>query len=173
MKKSFKFIRGYLIVVLLAAVALTFCCSCDKIGIVKTDVIDKEYADSIIKESVQDYFNPLFTNVDEVVEFRSLSAEEDVIDREFTELPETILVNVASVCIKRDMYATKRSIIYEYRANRQVYDNLPPNSEPICGVTEEDSKDIQKSTSAGGEPSRPDSASKSDTVINGKAYRAL
>lgn len=174
MKRNFNFLRGYLIGIFLVALALTLCCSCNKLGMVTSEVIDKEYADSIIRESVQNYINPLFTNVDEVVEFRSLSAEAKVIDAEFEEMPETILRNVATVCLKRDSYASKRSIIYEYRANRQVYDNLPANAEPPASTTTEEApKTEQKSTSAGGEPSRPDSASKGDTVINGKPYRAL
>ena len=168
MRKFRSFIGGYLLILLIAAIGLIACCGCENLGIKKTEVIDKEYADSIIAESIQNYTNPLFMSVDEAIEFRNLTVDSNTIDQAFLEMPEDVLRNVVSVCLKRDGYASKRSIIYEYRANAEVYNNLPKSTAKPTNDTIKN-----QNTSAGGEPYRRDSASKGDTVINGKSYKAL
>ena len=169
MKRKLTFYGGYFLILFMLAVACIACCtSCDKLGVVKTEVIDKEYADSIIAESISNYTNPLFSSVEEALEFRSLTIDAQIIDNEFLEMPEDILRNVTSVCLKRDGYASKRSIIYEYRANAEVYNNLPKSQNGTSSVT--DTSNVQKGTSAGGEPYR-DSIKTKDTInLNGKKY---
>ena len=135
------------------------------------------YVDSLVLSSVQNTVNPLFSSVDEVLTFRDLSVEGESIDNEFNLMPEELLKTVAGTLIKREGHASKRSIVYEYRANRTVYDNLP--------VPTQDSNDSKSATdgttgasSAGGMPySRLDTVpteveySQHDTTINGKTYK--
>ena len=169
MKRKLTFYGGYfLILFMLAAACIACCTSCNKLRMIQSEVIDKEYADSIIAESIQNYTNPLFSSVEEALEFRSLTIDAQIIDNEFLEMPEDILRNVTSVCLKRDGYASKRSIIYEYRANAEVYNNLPKSQNGTS--SEVDTSNVQKGTSAGGEPYR-DSIKTKDTInLNGKKY---
>lgn len=140
------------------------------------DKVTKEYVDSTVTASVQDIVNPVFSDVDEVLVFRDLTAEGLAIDEAFSTLPEEVLKNVASVVIKREGFATKRSIVYEYRANNEVYDNLPNNATP------EEVNAITQHGSSGGEPVTKVDSSESkpigrieytqhDTTINGKTYK--
>lgn len=131
------------------------------------------YVDSLVLSSVQNTVNPLFTSVDEVLTFRDMSVEGEAIDSEFNLMPEQLLKIVAGTLIKREGHASKRSIVYEYRANKQIYDNLPqPNPKStVDGTTSE-------ASSAGGMPySRLDSVptevtyNQHDTTINGKTYK--
>lgn len=133
------------------------------------------YVDSLVLESVQNTVNPLFSSVEEVLTFRDLSVEGEAIDNEFNAMPEELLKTVAGTLIKREGHASKRSIVYEYRANRQVYDNLPsadnkPNGpDAITG----------ESSSTEGNSVRKDSVSpqnevrynQHDTVVGGKTYK--
>lgn len=131
------------------------------------------YVDSLVLSSVQNTVNPLFSSVEEVLTFRDLSVEGESVDNEFNLMPEELLKTVAGTLIKREGHASKRSIVYEYRANREVYDNLPqPQSQPDVDATTS-----AASTSAGGMPYKQDSVptevtyTQHDTTINGKVYK--
>lgn len=135
---------------------------------------ESEYVDSLAKQSVQDVINPLFSDIDEVLVFRDLSVEGTAIDAEFNQLPDEVLKNVASVVIKREGLASKRSIVYEYRANKKVYDNLPTSPSNA-----DNSKDNIGSTE-GNPVTSADSIDKPvgevrynqyDTIVNGKKYK--
>lgn len=140
---------------------------------------DTEYVDSLATATVQNMINPLFSSVDEVLVYRDLSVEGNVIDLEFNDMPESILKNVAGVIIKREGHASKRSIIYEYRANKQVYDNLPATQKNETSTLETVE---QKSASSmeGNSVTKVDSPAapadetrfqQRDTTINGKTYK--
>lgn len=137
--------------------------------------VQYEYVDSLAKISVQNAVNPLFDNVDDVLSFRAKSVEGALIEDEFNNLPEETLKTVAGVIIKREGHASRRSIVYEYRANRSVYDNLPSTAAQQTGDT--------TGASAGGMPYSQDTTSiknpptevrysQHDTVIGGKTYKA-
>lgn len=151
------------------------CCSCNGHAVWPSDDgVTKEYVDSCIAASVQNYINPLFTSVDEVLTFRDLSLEGQTVDDEFNQLPIEVLKNVATVCIKREGCVSKRGIVYEYRANNSIYNNLP--NQPIDTV-----KVPNLGTSSGGQPYRSDSLTtlptnettytQHDTTIGGKTYK--
>jgi len=135
-----------------------------------TTTTETVYTDSIVKQSVQNTINPLFDSVDEVLSFRSKTLEGLAIEDEFNNMPEQVLKTVASVIIKREGHASRRSIVYEYKANKQVYDNLPTASD-------------KKNGSSGGEPVRSVDSTASndlhlevvskDTVIDGEAYTLI
>ena len=171
MKRKLTFYGGYFLILLGLVLTFAICCtSCDKLRMIQSEVIDKEDVDSIVAESVTNYINPLFSSVDEVIEFRNVTMDSELIDQAFLEMPEDVLRNVVSVCLKRDGYASKRSIIYEYRANADVYNNLPKNQNDTSSAAT-DTSSVQKGTSAGGEPYRQDSIKTKDTInLNGKKY---
>lgn len=133
------------------------------------------YVDSLVLESVQNTVNPLFSSVEEVLTFRDLSVEGEAIDNEFNAMPEELLKTVAGTLIKREGHASKRSIVYEYRANRQVYDNLPSADNKPNGPD----ATTGESSSTEGNSVRKDSVgpqnevryNQHDTVVGGKTYK--
>ena len=134
-----------------------------------TTTTETVYTDSIVK-CVQNTINPLFSTVDEVLSFRSKTLEGLAIEDEFNNMPEQVLKTVASVIIKREGHASRRSIVYEYKANKQVYDNLPTASD-------------KKNDSSGGVSAKSIDSTASnnmhleviskDTVIDGEAYTLI
>ena len=133
------------------------------------------YVDSLVLESVQNTVNPLFSSVEEVLTFRDLSVEGEAIDNEFNAMPEELLKTVAGTLIKREGHASKRSIVYEYRANKQVYDNLPSADNKPNGPD----ATTGESSSTEGNSVRKDSVgpqnevryNQHDTVVGGKTYK--
>ena len=165
------------ILMFMGALFITVLCSCNGHKVWPSDDgVTKEYVDSAITQSVQNYINPLFNTVDEVLIFRDLAAEGEAIDEAFNAMPEDVLKNVASVCIKREGHVSKRGIVYEYRANSNVYNNLPSTSQEPSPITEQKDND---GSSAGGQPYRQDSSvpmnetsyTQHDTTIGGKTYK--
>ena len=132
------------------------------------------YVDSLVLSSVQNTVNPLFSSVEEVLTFRDLSVEGESVDSEFNLMPEELLKTVAATIIKREGHASKRSIIYEYRANRQVYDNLPMNDDkPHDAITAESSSvegnSVRKDSISG--PKNEVRYNQHDTLIGDKTYK--
>lgn len=134
------------------------------------------YVDSLVQESVQNTVNPLFSSVEEVLTFRDLSVEGEVIDNEFNTMPEELLKTVAGTLIKREQFASKRSIVYEYRANKQVYDNLPttsqndkPGPDAITGESSSTEGNSVRKDSVG--PQNEVRYNQHDTVVGGKTYK--
>lgn len=83
------------------------------------------YDDSVYVSSiVEDMQNPTFTGVVDVLNFQAALADSYAIEEAFVALPPDVLQQVANVCIRRNGSTTKYEIIQEYRANREVYDNL-------------------------------------------------
>lgn len=132
------------------------------------------YVDSLVLESVQNTVNPLFGDVEEVILFQEKSLEGEQIDVEFNQMPEETLRNVATVCIKREGCISKRGIIYEYRANRSVYDNLPQGATPSIETS------IPTGSKEGNPVTSVDSSkvpigetryTQHDTIIGGKTYK--
>ena len=130
------------------------------------------YDDSVYVSSiVEDMQNPTFTGVVDVLNFQAALADSYAIEEAFVALPPYVLQQVANVCIRKDGYATKYTIVQEYRANRDVYDNL---TKPTAQQVPEDNTD---STTAMEEQHRPVPSSVSweyetDTV-DGKPIQVL
>lgn len=145
-------------------------------GVYPDDGVTKEYVDSAVAAGVQNYINPLFSSVDEVLVFKDLTAEGQAVDDAFNAMPEDVLKNVAAVCIKREGHISKRGIVYEYRANSAVYNNLPTSTDTTSKDTVTANPNL--GTSAGGQPYRPDTLpvnettyTQHDTTIGGKTYK--
>ena len=118
---------GYLALLALTATLVAFA-SCKESPWSGPTEETTEIADMSVADQVEAALNPNFTTVQEVLDFRLQQSEEASIDSAFEMIPQQILINVSSVVINRNDFATKESIVKEYRANKAVYDNLPANS---------------------------------------------
>lgn len=119
-EKLKKFIAACLCTLVVALLALL--ASCDKFG-----QKDQEYdpTDSVcVAEYIEEVVNPVFESTQEVMAFQEKLNEQYSIDETFRNLPTDVLNNVATVCIKKYAVTSKENIVEEYKANRDVYDNL-------------------------------------------------
>lgn len=137
--------------------------------------------DSIVQLSIKDVVDPTFYSVEEVMVYRNLDADQKRLDSTFYAMPDNIVEKVAGVLINRDGAACKRSIILEYNANRDIFDNLPnesvaeqqksqntSTSEPVASIS---LTTEGKTTVTEGQPTKVVSESVKDTTIDGKATR--
>lgn len=173
--KKFLYCLGVLLIASLVTIGISSCGKKDVFGLGSGDRVTEEYVDSTVAAGVQNYINPLFNDVDEVLTFRTKYLEGQAIDDVFNTMPEEVLKNVASVCIKREGHVSKRGIVYEYRANADIYNNLPKSDST---KTSSNTQVPPTSNSAGGQPYRPDSVpvgrveyTQHDTTIGGKTYK--
>lgn len=78
-----------------------------------------------VYQQMDDYMNPIFENSAEFLEYHASEVERISIDEAFCSMPEEVLQNVTEVLIKREGKISKKAAVMEYRANGQIYDNLP------------------------------------------------
>ena len=86
-------------------------------------------------QAVEDLVNPSLDCVKDVVDFHSTLTSNMEIDSIFMAMPETVVIDVASVLLKKMSPIVKKDIVDEYIKNRAIYDNLPkdattPDSSP-------------------------------------------
>ena len=172
MKKLFSGIAFLLSLVAFVGVVYTYS-KVQNAGLLGKGDATTKYVDSVATETVQNMINPLFSSVDEVLVFRDLSSEGEAIDAEFNLMPEELLKTVAGTIIKREGHASKRSIIYEYRANRSVYDNLPAPATDTAEPIEKDPGCVEgnPATTESKGPSGEVRYTQKDTTIDGKSYK--
>lgn len=173
--KKFLYCLGVLIIASLVTIGISSCGKKDVFGLGSGDRVTEEYVDSTVAAGVQNYINPLFNDVDEVLAFRTKYFEGQAIDDVFNTMPEEVLKNVASVCIKREGHVSKRGIVYEYQANADIYNNLPKSDSTKTSTS---TQVPPTSSSASDQPYRPDSVpvgrveyNQHDTTIGGKTYK--
>lgn len=121
-----------------------------------------------IEESVDQYFNPTFDDVDALIMYRDILAKDYVADSVFRCMPETALKNAATVCINRYGNATPRGVVDEYQANMDVYSNLKP---PLSNSTQNEEPSICEKPSIKNEATQTTRAVSHeyyDTIIDGK-----
>ena len=120
--------------------------------------LTKEWVRAEIAHQVE----PTFDDVDALLHYQYLASHEASIDSEFLAMSPELLRQVGTVCINRDGYATKESVVLDFRSNAQIYNNLKSDAT----VTEV--KEVTDHTS-GGISYRQEGGS--DTIIiNGKPY---
>lgn len=129
--------RACFIVLMLAATMSLSLVSCESVSnpfssteVVKTD-------STVVASYVEAIVNPQFESVQEIKMFQSRLVEEYIIDETFRTMPIDVLNNVATVCLKKNVYVTKKDIVSEYRANSSVYDNLSDQSTQSTNLTEQ------------------------------------
>ena len=87
---------------------------------------DSNYEISVASE-MDAILNPMFSSVKEIKDFRNRLVDEYNTDVCFRSMPDDVLFNVSTVCLKKNTYVTKKDIVEEYRANSDVYNNLETN----------------------------------------------
>lgn len=171
MKRKFPLIGVYIITFLIAMCTAVIMCACSTGNPWKTDS-SKTGADSaLVAEYIDHVTNPEFVNVREVLDFRLRTIENYQVDSLIMAIPEDVLINVASVVLKKYGKVTKPDIAEEFRANQTVYNNLPsPQNSPIINNPTEQKTQLEAVPTRVEEPSSSVTISK-DTVINGKKYK--
>ena len=102
--------------------------------------------------------NPVMLSIDDVIQFRQRTVDQNLCDSIFNSIPEEVLTNIAQVVIGRQHSATKKDIVDEYKRNyRTVYQYIktPPTA------TSDRSDDTIKVQSP------------PDTVIDGKHFKLI
>lgn len=110
--------------------------------------------DSLMEESL------LFTDVTQVLEDHRTFENVTYYDSVYLSMPEDILINVASVVIRRNGSASIQDVVKEFLTNRQVYELLPQPPAPITPPVPEQTRADTTTTVA-------------DTVINGQPYKRI
>lgn len=110
--------------VLFAALSLTIC-SCSKDEPKQPEQKQEVKAEpATFASQLEAVINPAFTSVEDVVIFQSSLQSDLSIEASFLEIPVDVLKNVSNVLIAKNGRATKRDIVTEYKAQKDIYDNL-------------------------------------------------
>lgn len=117
-----------LVVMLYTAVCLQSC-NQDRRLLTKAKAV---LSDSMyIPEQIDAYMNPSFSSTAEVQIFKQKIMDDIHVEDMFYSIPEDVMVNVATVCLKKKPRITAKDIVAEYEANRTIYDNLPSQESSI------------------------------------------
>lgn len=99
--------------------------SCDRLHWPPGDNTNNSYVDSsFVVHQIQLALNPEFYAVSDVIAYQDYLMSEADIDSAFLSIPYDVLANVAKVCINRDGWANKESIVLDFRRSSDVYTNL-------------------------------------------------
>lgn len=175
MKNVLNVLLSALVAVLLIGIVGLSVNSCTEGGI-KSYFSSQEEVETA-DQAVEAIVNPDLGSVSDVVNFYTTLRSNMYIDSMFMALPETTIIDVSSVLLKSTPTVTKKDIVEEYSAHRNIYDNLPKSdvskeespttSEPIAKVeiTKEETTTVTEAP-----PTRVDNqpSSYKDTVIDGK-----
>lgn len=87
---------------------------------------DSLYVANAIEEAV----NPSFSTVQDILSYQQEVIYDYSTDEIFRNMPEDVLSNVASICVKKFGQFEKADIVRTYMASKDIFDNLP--SSPIA-----------------------------------------
>jgi hypothetical protein len=138
---------------------LTFLTSCDYFSHKEPPV----NIDSLVTAKVTAAVNPQFSSMYEIVEFRDSKIEEYSIENTFLSMPDEVLTNVSTVCMRKSLKVTMWDIVNEYKKNKDVYDNLPSKAET---QDKKDTTAVQGSAGGIAYSSNGDSIQKRSVTIN-------
>ena len=96
----------------------------------------RKYADVYIEsedsvynaKQIDDYFNPTFTTIDDVLKYRDKLSKRDFDDSIIRNMPNETLINVSTVLLNKSKIFTQSDIVDEYLRSNTIYDNLPKQS---------------------------------------------
>ena len=136
MKNFLRFLGGY-VLLLVSSIAI---CSCTKSGnppAQETTGVDSATVE-LCNMQFEEFVNPTFTDVSDVLAFQSMELQEANVDEVFLSLPQDVLSNVTTVVLKRLPSAKIADIVVEYLNNRAVYDGLHSEENPTEPATTTD-----------------------------------
>ena len=159
------------ILFLLAALCAIACHSCSELG--KTFDTTKDQDSSYVAQIIESTVNPSFTSVQDVQEFQSKLVDDVSVDETFRSMPQDVLRNVATVCLRKYSLLTKKDIVLEYENNRAVYDNLPENSTADTASQQSASKNEPTAVEEQQKPASSISYRYEIDTVDGKPVRTL
>ena len=164
-----KFLGVYLLAALGAIVLLI---SCDKLSHVGPNNYDVANDSIKIAQLIEDFDNPQFSSVAEIVEYRKEVKSIEDIDSVFFSMNSSTIQNVASVLFKKNTTVKKKDVVEEYKRCRNVYDNLPTSN--IDTTTKAEDGPIDKTTTdlSGRRPNKTTINFRTDT-IDGKPVKIM
>lgn len=133
-------------------------------------------------ESVENVMNPVMSSPIDVVATKvqmNAKLEEDSV---FRSLDDNVLTNVATVLLKDNSVVTISDIVTAYKANRNIYDNLPPNTaavstneeKPVASISlvQEGNTKVTEAPPTRVDPTETSTTTK-DTTIDGKRAKII
>lgn len=156
------------IAALLFTVFTMFAVSCDRIrpNIGGVDSVQ-------VDQQIDAYMNPSFATPADIIEYQQETAEELNIQSTFLDMPQAVIVNVATMCINKYGCVTVHKLVEEYLANKDVFDNLaspvPATSQPKNDPTVvEEPQTLVVDSGA-----KKLKATQIDTIINGQKVQLI
>lgn len=129
MKNFVRFLGGGVLLLVLS-IAI---CSCTKPGnppAQPTTEVDSVTAVELYNTQFEEFVNPTFTDVSDVLTFQNMELQEANVDEVFLSMPQDVLSNVTTVVLKKLPSAKIADIVVEYLNNRAVYDGLHTEENP-------------------------------------------
>lgn len=151
--------------------------SCTEGGIKSFFAPEEEVALSA-DQAVENMINPQLGSVSDVVNFHSTLTSNMAIDSTFMAMSELTIIDVASVLLKSNAFITKKDIVDEYVAHKNIYDGLPkPDNVETSTSTDPPIAKVEivnegKTTVTEAPPTRGEGNtvnSYKDTIIDGKS----
>ena len=159
--------RKSLSLMLLFATIGVLLVGCDRLG-VNSPGDNYDTSDSaMVAEYVNSVVNPSIMDVTEALSLKSHMLEEQAIDSAFLSLSDNTIRNVVNVLMKKNSFVRKKDIIAEYRANKNVYDNLP--TDPKASTVDKTATDLGTRQNNGSYSTNPGGAS--NVISNSYSFR--
>ena len=130
-----KVFGGAICLLLVAAISCIMHVACSHYNIP-----DRGYdgPDSVyIANAIENAVNPSFSTVQDMMSYQQKVIYDYSTDEIFRTMPEDVLMNVCSVCLKKYNTIEKIDVVREYKAGQNIYDNLPKSSNIDDRATED------------------------------------
>lgn len=131
---------------------------------IEDEPVTKEWVQAEIANQIE----PTFDDVDMLLHYQYLEQHKRSIDSAFLAMSPELIKQVATVCIKRDGFCTPESVVLDFRANSQIYNNLPAADTNTSNV--EYTEDPMTHSSGGLSYRHVEEGDPDTIVINGKKY---
>lgn len=117
------------VICFIAAIGALLLNSCNRLGLSSPDNYDTaDTLQSIVAQQIMDVENPVFIDVNDVLDYQQQQIDNTTTENLFLSLPEYVLKNVAEVLFRKGVVVTKYTIVNEYRRCSDIYNNLPKNA---------------------------------------------
>lgn len=141
--------------------------SCERLGI-KSPRDNYDTSDSAqVAEYVNRAVNPSIMDITEALSLKQQMLEKQSIDSAFVSLSDATIKNVASVLLKRNSFIKKKDIVEAYRANKNIYDALPTDTQ--ANVVDKTATDLGTRQSGGNDSANPPGSS--NVISNNFSFR--
>ena len=120
-----------------------------------------------LEEAVVQVINPTFTTVEDVHQFRQQEFEKNSIDSAFMAIPPDALTTISRVVIGQSGFATKESIVREFRKNYDpIYQYIKPDEIHKALQPEKPADSVKL-------PIKLKSADEDTITVNGKKFKMV